>query len=270
MDHHRHVHVVEVPEPQQFGLAAQELELPGPRLLHPPRDVAVLFRRHGEEHHAPGKVLKGLGAYETHGCAQHARHLRVVTAGMSRARLRVGDRMSGHHQPVELAQEREGRPVGFATRLAAHARDGEPALGSEPDLAHGLLDQLRGLELLEAELGTLPDRFTEGDDLLALPVDGLADRALDVVECGHHVSFEERSCDLRDRPQDRPRASRNAFTASAGRPAPRTAPMTATPAAPARVTSGTRAGVIPPTARTGTRTADATRSRAGRPCGGPY
>src|SRR5262249_53924524 len=62
------------------------------------------------------------------------------------------------------------------------------------DLAHGLLDQLRGLELLEAELRALADRLPDRDDLLALAVDGVADCALDVVECGHHVSFGMSRC----------------------------------------------------------------------------
>src|SRR5215470_10432617 len=129
-----------------------------------------------------------------HACGpQHARHLRVVAAGVRRARLRICHRMPGHHEPVELAQQREGGAVRLSARLAAYAGDGESALGPETDLPHGLLDQLRGLELLEAELGAFPDRLADGDDLLAVPIDGLADCALDVVQCGHHVSFDNAS-----------------------------------------------------------------------------
>ena len=62
VDHHRHVDVVEVAEPQQLGLAAEELELARPRLAHAPLDVAVLLGRHREEDHAAGQVLGRLAS----------------------------------------------------------------------------------------------------------------------------------------------------------------------------------------------------------------
>src|SRR5207247_1433984 len=65
MDHHGHVHVVEVTEPQQLRLASQELELARPRLLDTPRDVAVLLGRDREEDDTPGEMLVGLGARQS-------------------------------------------------------------------------------------------------------------------------------------------------------------------------------------------------------------
>jgi len=194
VNHHGHVHVVEVTETEKLGLAPEELELPCPRLLHAPGDVAVLLGGHREEYDAPGQVVEGLGAHQPHGRAQHARDLGIVTTGMGRARLRIGHGMPRDDEPVQLAQEGEGGPLALAPCLGAHAGDGQAALRREPDVAHGLFDQLRGLELLEAELRVLADRFADGDDLLALAVDGLADCALDVVECGHHVSFVMGRC----------------------------------------------------------------------------
>ena len=130
-------------------------------------------------------MLEGLGADEAHGGPEHAGDLGIVAARMGGACLRIGDRMPGHDQRVQLSQQREGGPVLLASRFAAHARDGEPALGLEPDLAHGVLDQARGLELLEPQLGVLANRVADRDDLLALAVDGLADCALHVIACGH-------------------------------------------------------------------------------------
>ena len=46
VDHHRHVHVVEVAEAQHLGLAAEELELALVALGHAPGDVAVLLGGH--------------------------------------------------------------------------------------------------------------------------------------------------------------------------------------------------------------------------------
>src|SRR6266478_3048725 len=71
--------------------------------------------------------------------------------------------------------------------------------------------------------------------------------------------------DDRARHQILPSASRNALTTSPGRSDPSTAPIAATPEAPALRSSATRAGVTPPIAKTGSRTAEATRSRTARP-----
>src|SRR5439155_9324949 len=95
-------------------------------------------------------------------------------ARMGGACLRIGDRVPGHDQRVQLSQQREGGPVLLAPRLAAYARDGEPTLGLESDLAHGVLDQARGLELLEPQLGVLANRVADRADLPALAVECLA------------------------------------------------------------------------------------------------
>ena len=141
--------------------------------------------RHGEENDASRKVFEGLRPDEPHGGPQEPGDLGVVAAGMSRARRGIRDRVSCHHQPVELAQQREGRTVRLAACHATHAGEGKPTLGLEPDLPHGLLDKPRGLELFEAQLRVLPDRLADLDDLLALAVDGLADGAFDVITGGH-------------------------------------------------------------------------------------
>src|SRR3972149_1600885 len=69
------------------------------------------------------------------------------------------------------------------------------------------------------------------------------------------------------RHQARPRASRKAFVAAAGRSAARMAEIAATPAAPAASASRTRPGVIPPMASTGTAGPAATPRRAPSPMG---
>ena len=175
----REVDVVEVAEAQQLRLAAEELDAARPRLLHAPLHVAVLLGGHREEDHAAGQVLEGARLEQAHRGAEQPRDLRVVAARVRGARLRIGHRMAGHHQAVELAEQGEGRAVLGARRLGAHAGQGQPAARLEAELAEGLLDQPRGLELLEAELGLAPDALAERDDALRVAVDGGADGLLE-------------------------------------------------------------------------------------------
>jgi hypothetical protein len=129
VDHHGEIHVVEVPQPHQLGLTAEELEAPLARLLHAPLYVAVLLGGYREEDHAAGELGEGFPVHEPHGGAEQPRHLGIVTAGVRRARRRIGNRMAGHHQAVELAEQRERGPVGGAPRLRPHPGEREPRLG---------------------------------------------------------------------------------------------------------------------------------------------
>src|SRR5882672_386887 len=117
--------------------------------------------------------------------AQQPRHLGIVAAGVCGAGLGIGDRMSRHHQAVQLAEQREGRTVLDARGLGPHAGEGEAAPRLEPELAERLLGQPRGLELLEAELGLAADALPQADDALGVPVDALADAVFQVL-LGRH------------------------------------------------------------------------------------
>ena len=88
VDHHRQVHVVEVAEAHQFGLAPEELERARRALAHAPLEVAALLRGHGEEHHAARQVRHHARVVKRHRRAQHSRHLRVVAARVRGARER--------------------------------------------------------------------------------------------------------------------------------------------------------------------------------------
>src|SRR3989442_983366 len=59
--------------------------------------------------------------------------------------------------------------------------EGEAGLRLEPEPGEGLLDQPRGLDLLEAQLGMLPDPLAEPDDLLGAAVDGGVHALLQLV-----------------------------------------------------------------------------------------
>ena len=193
VDHHREVDVVEVPEAQQLGLAAEELQLPRPCLAHAPLDVAVLFRGDGEEHEAARQVRGGLGVEQAHRGAHQPGELRVVTARVRRPRHGIRFGMACHHERIELSEHRERRAVaGLAANVCPHAGDREPALGREPDLRERLLDELCGLELLEPKLRLAPDLLAEADDGVSATVDGGVDLLLQIVFRHVRQSFMNR------------------------------------------------------------------------------
>ena len=186
VDHHREIHVVEVTETQQLRLAAEELELARAGLAHAPLDVAVLLGGHREEDESPGEMSGGPCVHQSHGRAQQAGDLGIVATRVGGTRRWISVGMSDDDERVELAEEGERGPVaGAPGQIRAHAGDGEAAPRRETELAQRLLDEPRGLELLEAELGMPADLLPEADDLVPPPVDRLPDVALEVVS--HHV-----------------------------------------------------------------------------------
>ena len=112
--------------------------------------------------------------------------------GRTRARRRWRDRPSGWpatDQRVELADERERRPRALAARhLRPHAREREPRPRRQPEPRERLLDQLRGLHLLESQLRTPPDPLPDPDDVGGPPIHRLEQPPLQLVLCHpvHH------------------------------------------------------------------------------------
>src|SRR3989442_15940924 len=143
VDHHRQVHVVEVPEPQQLALAAQELETARADLVESPLEVAALLGRHREEHHAARQGLH---------------------------RLR-------RHQPDRRAHE-----AGAPHHVGPQAGQGEPGARGEAEAPEFRLDEGRRLPLLEAELGVTPDLLPDGDDRLGVALDRRVN-ALQLLAC---------------------------------------------------------------------------------------
>ena len=185
VDHHREVHVVEVSEPQELGLAAQELQLPCPRLRNAPLDIAVLLGRHGQEGDPSRKMVESLRIQQAHRRSQEARDLSVVATGVRRPGRRVALRMAGHDQRIQLTENGEGRPVsGMTPDVGSHAGQGEAGPRGQPELLEGLIDEASRLDLLEPQLGVAADLLAEPDDLVCALVDRLVDPLLQLVP-GH-------------------------------------------------------------------------------------
>src|SRR5712672_3207996 len=80
-----------------------------------------------------------------HRDAEHAGDLRVVAAAVRRAGMRVGQRVVGGSEAVELADEGEAGAGGIAAEAALDAGQGEAGLRGEADLTHLVGDDRGGL-----------------------------------------------------------------------------------------------------------------------------
>src|SRR5262249_41254966 len=171
--------VVEVAEPDQLRLAAEELDLSRPRLREPPLEVAAFLRGDREERDAARQMLGGAGVDQRHRRAQHPRDLRLVPARVHRAGRRIRFRVPGNGERVELPDQRErGAVTGTPAHVGTDAREREPRPRLEIERAERLLDQSRRLHFLEAELGMAADLLADPDDLLGAAVDRVPETLL--------------------------------------------------------------------------------------------
>src|SRR5205823_85353 len=111
----------------------------------------------------------------------------VVAAAMGRAGMRVGERVVGGSEAVELTDEREARAGRRAAEAALDAGQRQPGLWREAQFAHLLGDHGGGLAFVEAGLGVMQDRLAELDDLVAVAVDRLAHRLFQLF-LGRHAA----------------------------------------------------------------------------------
>ena len=123
--HHGHVNVVQLAQPDELGLAAQELNAARPAQLVPVLDLDVLLGGHGEQGDAARQGLHDPRGLQAHGRRDHRADLAVVAAGVGRARGRVGVGVAGHDQGVELAHDGHGgaSPPGVQHRSGTSQRD---------------------------------------------------------------------------------------------------------------------------------------------------
>src|SRR5207248_10447757 len=106
----------------------------------------------------------------------------------------------------ELPEHRERRAVaGAAAKIRANPGDREPAFRREAEIRERLFHDLRGLELLEAELGLAADLLPEADDVVRAPVDRRVHLLLELVFGHGRRSFMKR-------------LGRKSFTSSEGCP----------------------------------------------------
>ena len=90
----------------------------------------------------------------------------------------------------------EARARHFALEPPLDARHGEADLRLKTEGTHALGNERCGLDLVEASLGVMKDRLAELDDLVAMAIDRIAYRALQLVlACHRHprCNFDTRS-----------------------------------------------------------------------------
>jgi len=171
MGHEGQVDVVQAAEADQFGLAAEELDLAGGAQAHAVLDFDVFLGRHRHERHVPVEVGHHPAFHQPAGQRHEVGDLGVVPAGVRGARHRVSIGMRAHHDGVHLTHVGDRRQRPGAVQGAAHARHGQPRRRIQPEGAEAVRHEGGGAELFEAEFGVQADVLAEGDDLLAVGVD---------------------------------------------------------------------------------------------------
>ena len=114
--------------------------------------------------------------------AEHAGDLRVVAARVRGARHRIRLGMAGHPEPIELADDREAGPAPL--RAGGNGLDAghrKPRLRRETEAQQCLLDERRGLRLLESELGKLADALADSHDGVRALIDRAPHLCLELV-----------------------------------------------------------------------------------------
>ena len=186
MDHHRHVDVVEMALGDELGLAEQELDLALACALQALLDIDELLGRHGEKDQLAGEMLGRACIAESP----------IATPSMPATwalwpqlwAAPVCGSASGWSEVRRLSSSpikaRRG-PGALPREAALDAGQRQAGLRLEPERAHRVGDQRGGLRFVEAGLGVMQDRLAELDDLVAVAVDRLAHRLLQLFLADH-------------------------------------------------------------------------------------
>ena len=132
VDHHRQIDVVESPQAQELRLAAQELELACLRLLEPPFEVDVLLGRDREEDDVARQITHRVCFDQRLRHADQVGELGVVPARVDDPGRRVGARMLGYRQSVQLTEDAHGRAGPPPFNRAFTPVSANPAWGARP------------------------------------------------------------------------------------------------------------------------------------------
>ena len=182
MRHHRDVDVVQVAQPYELRLSAEELDGPRAAQIVPVLDLDVLLRGHGHQSHAPGQGVHDAGRLKPGGRGEHGADLGVVAAGVRRAGFRVRVRMARDDERVELAHDGDRRPRAGAVQSCLYAGDGDALVAGDAHGAQGLRGKRGRPALTEAGLGGVENAFGDTDGARGFPVDLGADRGLQLLD----------------------------------------------------------------------------------------
>ena len=224
VDHHGHVHVVEVAQAHQLRLAAEKLQLPRPAL------APLATRRHRTPRPAPRRRRRGL----PDGRAPWRRAVpsrppacpRSARCDRMRAPRRSAGSATGWPATTRPSSSPSSAKVGPSLAPRASARTpvtASPARGERPSSFSVSSTSRAVLNSLNPSSGLPPDGIAEPDDPLRLH-----GRSSRTPRASRHLWSPSGSFRLRrvlprwsgsdERPRHaRPSASRNAFVASAGR-----------------------------------------------------
>src|SRR6516162_9168294 len=183
--HHGQVDIVEMAFGNELGLSEHELDLAARDTGRALFNVDEFFGRHGEENDVAGELWRDSGFGQSDCRAQHAGDLGVVAAAVGRSGDRVGKGVLRGSQAVEFADEGEPGARRSAGESALDAGQRQTRSRCKPQSTHPLSNQSGGLYLVKAGLRVAEDRLAEIDYRVAVAVDGLAHRVLQLLFAAH-------------------------------------------------------------------------------------
>ncbi len=118
--HHRHIDIIERPEPDKFLLAGHETQFAV--LVHLPAVLHVnkFLCRQGHQSHVAGQRLVPFEHFETDRRPEHHADLAVVATGVCRPGVRIGMRVTGHAKRIQFADDGNGRARLTASNITLH------------------------------------------------------------------------------------------------------------------------------------------------------
>ena len=156
MYHKCDINVIEISAVKEFALAAEILYLALSFELASVFDFKQLLCRDCAELDLAGKSVKHSGLLERCRNTDECRALRIVTAGMHRARLGVSFGVGGADYRIKLAENKQGRPLfpGIESGVKAGNAFGTDDVVAE--VGENLFHICGGLKFLVSRFGVRP------------------------------------------------------------------------------------------------------------------
>ena len=170
VQHHRQMHVIEFSEPDEFRLAAEELNLAVAPQPVPVLNLDVFLGRRCHCYDAPAQMRQHVIPHQGHGCAQHQGNLAVMPAGVGRAGCRVGVGMFVDNQAVQLPDDGHCRALAAAQDFPPHSGHCQPGTERHAHCGELFPYQSGSFEFAKPGLRVGQNLLRNADQLVGPPV----------------------------------------------------------------------------------------------------
>ncbi len=126
--------------------------------------------------------------FETHRCAEHHADLTVVSTSVRRPRVRIGVRMPGHAERIQLADHRHGRAGLPSANIALHAGQSDTGFVRNIEFVKFFTDIARGVHFHESGFRIVEDRLGNIDQPFTAGIDGGSGLSLEFINRWHRFT----------------------------------------------------------------------------------